>query len=331
MTLAKGDVGLGNVDNTADSDKPVSTAQSAAIAASTANNIHEAAAKITPADDDELGLSDSAASWGLKKLTFANLKAWIGSFFVSKSGATMTGNLTVPSINGGQLAGMRNKIINGSFSVNQRAYVSGAATTAGQYTSDRWKVTGTQGITFSTTNNKTTVTIPPGQTLQQVIEGLNLQSGTYVLSWEGTAQGRIGAGAYGASGTVTAAITGGANTTIEFNAGTVTAVQLEPGTVATPFEQRHYGAELALCQLYYEEVAYRVDTAIASAASFGSVFIAYKATKRTLPTLSHKALNVNKCAFNTFASASVQGCTPVYDTSSAAGFADATLVANAEL
>lgn len=33
VTLAKGDVGLGNVDNTADSVKPVSTAQAAAIAA----------------------------------------------------------------------------------------------------------------------------------------------------------------------------------------------------------------------------------------------------------------------------------------------------------
>ena len=36
VTLAKGDVGLGNVDNTADSAKPVSTAQAAAIATATA-------------------------------------------------------------------------------------------------------------------------------------------------------------------------------------------------------------------------------------------------------------------------------------------------------
>lgn len=95
----KASVGLANVDDTSDANKPVSTAQSAAIAASTANNIHEASAKITPADADELGLSDSAASWGLKKLTFANLKTWFASLFVSKSGDTMTGPLTVEGEN----------------------------------------------------------------------------------------------------------------------------------------------------------------------------------------------------------------------------------------
>lgn len=146
----------------------------------------------------------------------------------------------------------RNKIINGAFAINQRAYVSSAATADGQYTLDRWKVTGTGGIAFSAVNNKTTVTIPAGQKLQQVIEGLNLATGTYVLSWEGTAQGRIYGGSYGASGTVTASITGGTNTTIEFNAGTVANVQLELGTIATPFEHRPYGAELALCKRYYE-------------------------------------------------------------------------------
>lgn len=60
-----------------------------------AGPVHAATAKTTPVDADELGITDSAASWGLKKLTFANLKAWIGSFFVSKSGDTIGGNLSV--------------------------------------------------------------------------------------------------------------------------------------------------------------------------------------------------------------------------------------------
>lgn len=182
----------------------------------------------------------------------------------------------------------RNKIINGAFGINQRGYVSGAATTAGQYTLDRWKVTGTQGITFSTVANKTTVTIPSGQTLQQVIEGLNLQSGTYVLSWEGTAQGRIAGGAYGTSGGVTASITGGANTTIEFNAGTVSNAQLEVGTVATPFEHRPYGAELALCQRYYEASTTNHYVAVyvgAGAVNWPLCTVYFLASKRAQPTV----------------------------------------------
>lgn len=172
------------------------------------------------------------------------IKSTLKATFPNVTGAVMTTQDQLNSIG-------RNKVINGNFGINQRAYVSGAATTAGQYTLDRWKVTGTGGVTFSTTANKTTVTIPSGQTLQQVIEGLSLESGTYVLSWEGTAQGRIDSGSYGASGAVTASVTGGTNTTIEFNTGTVARVMFEKGTVASSFEFRPHQQELALCQRYY--------------------------------------------------------------------------------
>lgn len=52
--------------------------------------IHAAASKTTPVDADELPLVDSAASWGLKKLTWANLKAAIASIFMTISGASQT-------------------------------------------------------------------------------------------------------------------------------------------------------------------------------------------------------------------------------------------------
>lgn len=50
-------------------------------AASLAATIHAATSKTTPVDADELPLSDSAALWGLKKLTWANIKATAKSYF----------------------------------------------------------------------------------------------------------------------------------------------------------------------------------------------------------------------------------------------------------
>jgi hypothetical protein len=185
----------------------------------------------------------------------------------------------------------RNKIINGNPRINQRDYVSGAATTAGQYTLDRWKVTGTGGITFSTTNNKTTVTIPSGQTIQQVIEGLNLDTGTYVLSWEGTAQGRVNSGSYGVSGAVTASVTGGTNTTIEFNAGTVTNIQFEQGTVVTPFERRDYGRELMMCQRYaFADTTFKTGQCYSTNSFLFPV--AFPVAMRVAPTVLSRAFGV---------------------------------------
>jgi hypothetical protein len=70
----------------------------------------------------------------------------------------------------------------------------------------------------------------------------NLGSGANFLA----AAGAWSAGNWmGATGAVNLAATSGAYLYI-------TGVQLEPGTVATPFERRLYGTELALCQRYYQ-------------------------------------------------------------------------------
>ncbi|MDM5138451.1 hypothetical protein OB959_01375 [Aeromonas bestiarum] len=146
---------------------------------------------------------------------------------------------------------LRNKITNGDFRINQRIYVSGSPTAAGQYVLDRWKVTAVGGITFSSANGKVTVTVPAGQTIIQVIEAINAQAGDYILSWGGSASGRVNGGAYGASGGVKVTIQGGSNITIEFSSGTVEYVQFELGSVPTPFEHRPYSLELGLCQRYF--------------------------------------------------------------------------------
>jgi len=159
--------------------------------------------------------------------------------------------------------GFRNRLINAQGLINQRAYVSGTATTsANQYTLDRWRVVVSgQNLTFTTTANETTFTAPAGG-IEQVIEGLNLESGTYVLNWEGTATATVGGTAVAKGGTVT--VVGGTNTTVRFIGGTFIRPQFEAGTVATPFERRPYGTEYALCERYYQilsAAAYRTYVA----------------------------------------------------------------------
>lgn len=58
-----------------------------------ASSIHAATSKTTPVDADELALADSAATYGLKKLTWANLKATIISSFGAMI-ATLTAKTT---------------------------------------------------------------------------------------------------------------------------------------------------------------------------------------------------------------------------------------------
>ena len=191
------------------------------------------------------------------------------------------GDLNISTINGVGI-GTKNAIINGGFGINQRV-VSGTVTlAAGVYGHDRWKA-GASGCTytFATVDNVTTLTISAGS-LIQVIEGLNLQSGTYTLSWTGTAQGKIGAGSYGASG-ITGTAVGGTNLNFEFGTGTVSLVQVEKGSTATPWEFRSYGQELALCQRYFELAPMIFVTNIVTG-GYPSVY--YKVNKRANPTLT---------------------------------------------
>lgn len=201
----------------------------------------------------------------------------------------MAGDLVISTINGGAI-GAKNAIINGNFGINQRGVSGTVVLSAGVYGHDRWKA-GASGCTytFATTNNVTTITITAGS-LMQVIEGINLQSGTYTLSWAGTAQGQVDGGGYAGSG-LTGTAVGGTNQTIEFGTGTVSLVQYEEGSVATPFEHRQFGQELALCQRYYEIATIPTSTSLFVSYNYSSGgerfnYWQFKQTKRASPTVA---------------------------------------------
>jgi hypothetical protein len=146
----------------------------------------------------------------------------------------------------------RNRLHNGGFRINQRIYVSGTALAAGVYAHDRWKAgSGGCTYTFTQTYPSTTLTITVG-TLQQVVELLDAEGGTYTLSWTGTAQGRVNAGSYAASPVTVTGLPAATTITVEFNTGTLGTAQLEPGSVATQFERQSAAMDYANCLRFFQ-------------------------------------------------------------------------------
>lgn len=189
-----------------------------------------------------------SASWQLVRATSAQITHGAGSVYDKLGEIDTWRSATETEIDlVAATKSFRNRLVNGNFTVNQLVKSGTVTLAAGEYGHDCWKG-GASGCTytFASSGGITTLTITAGS-LINVVEGAFLQTGTHTLSWTGTAQGKIGAGAYSASG-VTGAATAGTNLSIEFNTGTLALVQFEPGSIATPFE--HRDDQLQRCQRY---------------------------------------------------------------------------------
>lgn len=162
----------------------------------------------------------------------------------------------------------RNLLVNGNFAINQRVYVSGAATgIANQVTLDRWRVvTSGQNLTFGAAAPDRVVTAPAGG-IEQIIEAGWIVGGVYALSWTGTATATVN-GVAVTNGSQTASLPANTAVTVRFTGGTVGLAQFEP-TYVTPYERRPPGVELLLCQREYSK-SYAQGTVPGTATSIGA-------------------------------------------------------------
>lgn len=202
----------------------------------------------------------------------------------------------------------RQKAINGNFSVNQDGVSGTVVLAAGVYGHDGWKAgSGGCTYTFATTGIDTLITITAG-TLLQVVEGAKLDGGDYVMSWAGSAQGKIGAGSYSASGVAVTGLAAATNVNIEFGTGTLGKVQFEPGKLPTPFERRD---ELNECQRYCVYGKIQIGGAY-SAGGAGAIAIGeiqFPRTMRATPTMAQIAGSTSSnVSANSFLTAAVGGC-----------------------
>jgi len=181
----------------------------------------------------------------------------------------------------------RNRVRNGAFNINQRGVTGSVVLAAGVYGHDGWKAgSGGCTYTYSTSGITTTITISAG-TLVQVIEGANVEGGVYCMTWTGTSTGKIGGGAFSASGVNSTSQTAGVNLSIEFTTGTLTNVQVEPGTTGTPFERRPISYELSFCRRYFHAISGAVIFGMGQATGTTSVtlVVAFPVQMRAAPTL----------------------------------------------
>jgi hypothetical protein len=194
----------------------------------------------------------------------------------------------------------RNLIINPDFRINQRLYASGAALAAGAFGHDRWKSTGGGSYTFTQLSSSTQINVTGS--LTQIIEGTQVEGGSYVLSWEGTATAKVGVntttppgGGYASSPITVAGQTANSPMVVEIGGGTLGKVKLEKGTVPTPFTMPDFSLEFLRCYRYCwqwnaDGAAQRLGQLAIDTSTTGQMVITLPTPLRSSPNISFSGL-----------------------------------------
>jgi hypothetical protein len=190
------------------------------------------------------------------------------------------------------VVGRKNLIINGRLGsdtmVNQRGFTSGTLADDA-YGFDRWmSKSGASSITLNASN----ITLTSGK-LVQIIENPFISGESVTVSASvssGTLTGRLGTtDAFQTLPFTTTASSGDIRLELVGNGSVFTNVQLELGSVATDFEHRSYGEELALCQRYFERRTYLSGAVVSMGQAYSSVHCAAPLDfiqKRATPTIT---------------------------------------------
>lgn len=159
--------------------------------------------------------------------------------------------------------GLRNMLLNSTFAFNQRGITAG---THGDNTffRDRWR---TVGASTTVALASGVLTVSAGA-VRQTIPGEEFHTtGTYTLSWTGTATANIDGTPITNGGNIS--LTAGVNHYVEFSGGTVSKPQLEFGSSVTTYEHRPVHLDRDLCRRFYQNT-YPDGTPVGTPTNYGA-------------------------------------------------------------